>query len=282
MDARAARCTPIASNTSAVLPGRFRYGARRDRAGGVYHAAQRRLDHARDTRVSGQKNRNMTKPVRPELAPRHSRRRTAGQRSCFDRLSTTVTTFNVRRCGATRLRLLALSWCSRIVRRAVLLPNLTLRSPSSWSPPPARAAAPTSCAACRRHHRQEKLLPQPVFVSQGGGGARWDKRIRTKRGDPYTFLLARQTGRRAHTHRRRRRVDKFQTLGAIVFDTNAPRYENSPYRTLKDLLADARDKPKTISVGTTLPGGAHAMMHRLEKLSARGSTSCRSRAAPKP
>ena len=34
------------------------------------------------------------------------------------------------------------------------------------------------------------------------------------------------------------------------------------------LIAAAREKPKTISVGSTSPGGgAHSMMHRLEKLS---------------
>src|SRR4029453_3410809 len=64
-------------------------------------------------------------------------------------------------------------------------------------------------------------------------------------------------------------VDKFQPLGAIGFDLNAISVaENSPYRTLQDLVAAARDKPKTISVGTTSPGGgAHGMMYRLEKLS---------------
>jgi putative tricarboxylic transport membrane protein len=37
---------------------------------------------------------------------------------------------------------------------------------------------------------------------------------------------------------------------------------------LKELVAAAREKPKTISVGTTSPGGgAHSMMFRLEKLS---------------
>ena len=64
-------------------------------------------------------------------------------------------------------------------------------------------------------------------------------------------------------------VDKFQPLGAIGFDTNSIAVaKNSPFRTLKDLVAAARDKPKTISVGTTSPGGgAHSMMHKLEKLS---------------
>jgi len=119
---------------------------------------------------------------------------------------------------------------------------------------------------------KEKLLPHQVFVvnKPGGGGAVGQTYVAARRGDPYIFLLAAinlvaapiRTGLDIG-------VDKFQTLGAIGFDTNAISVaENSPYRTLKDLLAAARDKPKTISVGTTSPGGgAHSMMHRLEKLS---------------
>jgi putative tricarboxylic transport membrane protein len=64
-------------------------------------------------------------------------------------------------------------------------------------------------------------------------------------------------------------ADKFTPLGAIGFDLNSISVaENSPYRTLKELLAAAREKPKTISIGITFPGGsAHSMMYRLEKLS---------------
>ena len=64
-------------------------------------------------------------------------------------------------------------------------------------------------------------------------------------------------------------IDKFQPLGAIGLDLNSIAVaENSPYRTLKELLAAARSNPKTISVGITFPGGsAHGMMHRLEKIS---------------
>jgi putative tricarboxylic transport membrane protein len=119
---------------------------------------------------------------------------------------------------------------------------------------------------------KEKLLPQQVFVvnKPGGGGAVGQTYVAARRGDPYIFMLA-STNLVAAPIRTGLDigVDKFQTLGAIGFDTNAISVaENSPYRTLKDLLAAARDKPKTISVGTTSPGGgAHSMMHRLEKLS---------------
>jgi putative tricarboxylic transport membrane protein len=63
-------------------------------------------------------------------------------------------------------------------------------------------------------------------------------------------------------------ADKFIPLGAIGFDLNSIAVaENSPYRTLKDFLTAAREKPNTISVGTTSPGGgAHALIYRLGKL----------------
>src|SRR4051812_39954326 len=118
---------------------------------------------------------------------------------------------------------------------------------------------------------KEKLLPQPVVVQNrpGGGGAVGQTYVASRRGDPYVFLLA-ATNLVAVPIRTGLDIgaDKFQPLGAIGFDLNAISVaENSPYRTLKDLLAAARDKPKTISVGTTSPGGgAHAMMHKLEKL----------------
>ena len=119
---------------------------------------------------------------------------------------------------------------------------------------------------------KDKLLPQQVIVQNrpGGGGAVGQTYVAAKRGDPYIFM---QTAINLVTVPIRTGldlgVDKFTTLGAIGFDLNSISVaENSPYRTLKDLLAAARDKPKTISVGITSPGGgAHSMMHRLEKLS---------------
>jgi putative tricarboxylic transport membrane protein len=118
---------------------------------------------------------------------------------------------------------------------------------------------------------KEKLLPQPVYVvnKPGGGGAIGQTHVSTRRGDPYVFMLA-ATNLVAAPIRTGLDIglDKFQPLGAIGFDLNAISVaEVSPYRTLKDLIAAAREKPGTISVGTTSPGGgAHAMMHRLQKL----------------
>ena len=118
---------------------------------------------------------------------------------------------------------------------------------------------------------KEKLLPQQVFVvnKPGGGGAVGQTYVAGRRGDPHIFMLA-ATNLVAAPIRTGLDIgiDKFQPLGAIGFDLNAISVaEGSPYRTLKDLVAAARDKPKTISVGTTSPGGgAHSMMYRLEKL----------------
>src|SRR5262245_18694447 len=119
---------------------------------------------------------------------------------------------------------------------------------------------------------KEKLLAQPIFVvnKPGGGGAVGQTYVSARRGDPYIFLQA-ATNLVAAPIRTGLDIgaDKFHPLGAIGFDLNAISVaENSPYRTLKDLVAAAREKPKTISVGTTSPGGgAHSMMYRLEKLS---------------
>lgn len=118
---------------------------------------------------------------------------------------------------------------------------------------------------------KEKLLPQQVYVQNraGGGGTVGQTYVAGRRGDPYIFMQAAtnivsvpiRTGLDAG-------LDKFTPLGAIGFDLNSLCVAiDSPYRTLKEFIAAARDKPNTISVGITSPGGnAHYLMHRLEKL----------------
>lgn len=118
---------------------------------------------------------------------------------------------------------------------------------------------------------KEKLLPQQLIVQNraGGGGAVGQTYVASKRGDPYIMLLAAislvsvpiRTGLDAG-------IDKFQPLGAIGTDLNSVVVrEDSPYRSVKDLLAAARANPKTINIGITFPGGsAHGLMHRLEKI----------------
>jgi putative tricarboxylic transport membrane protein len=118
---------------------------------------------------------------------------------------------------------------------------------------------------------KEKLLPQPMVVvnKPGGGGAIGVTYAAGKRGDPYTIVLAAttlvtvplRTGLDVG-------LDKFQPLAAIGLDLNSLAVrEDSPYRTVKDLVAAARANPKSINIAITFPGGsAHGLMYRLEKL----------------
>jgi putative tricarboxylic transport membrane protein len=118
---------------------------------------------------------------------------------------------------------------------------------------------------------KEKLLPQPVFIQNraGGGGAVGQTYAASKRGDPYIILLAGtglitvplRTGLDAG-------LDKFQPLGVIGLDLNSLAVlDDSPFRSVKDLVAAAKAKPKTINVAITFPGGsAHQLIFRLEQL----------------
>jgi putative tricarboxylic transport membrane protein len=118
---------------------------------------------------------------------------------------------------------------------------------------------------------KEKLLPQPVFIQNraGGGGAVGQTYAASKRGDPYIILLAGtglitvplRTGLDAG-------LDKFQALGVIGLDLNSLAVrDDAPFRTVKDLVAAAKAKPKTINVAITFPGGsAHQLIFRLEQL----------------
>jgi len=119
---------------------------------------------------------------------------------------------------------------------------------------------------------KEKLLPQPVIIQNraGGGGAVGQTYAASKRGDPYVIFLA---GAGLITVPLRTGLDvgldKFQALGVIGLDLNSLAVrDDSPYRTVKDLVAAAKAKPKSINVAITFPGGsAHQLIFRLEQLS---------------
>jgi putative tricarboxylic transport membrane protein len=119
---------------------------------------------------------------------------------------------------------------------------------------------------------KEKLLPQPVIIQNraGGGGAVGQTYAASKRGDPYVIFLA---GAGLITVPLRTGLDvgldKFQALGVIGLDLNSLAVrDDSPFRTVKDLVAAAKAKPKTINVAITFPGGsAHQLIFRLEQLS---------------
>ena len=118
---------------------------------------------------------------------------------------------------------------------------------------------------------KEKLLPQPVVIQNraGGGGAVGQTFAASKRGDPYFILLA---GTSLITVPLRTGLDvgldKFQPLGVIGLDLNSLAVrDDSPFRTVKDLVAAAKAKPKSINVAITFPGGsAHQLLFRLEQL----------------
>src|SRR6476620_2845611 len=118
---------------------------------------------------------------------------------------------------------------------------------------------------------KEKLLPQPVIIQNraGGGGAVGQTFAASKRGDPYFILLA-GTGLITVPLRTGLDVglDKFQALGVIGLDLNSLAVrEDSPFRTVKDLVAAAKAKPKSINIAITFPGGsAHQLVFRLEQL----------------
>jgi putative tricarboxylic transport membrane protein len=118
---------------------------------------------------------------------------------------------------------------------------------------------------------KEKLLPQPLVIQNraGGGGAVGQTYVAGKRADPYILLVAGtslltvpvRTGLDAG-------LDKFQPLGMIGVDLNSIAVrEDSPYKTMKDLVAAARANPKSINIAITFPGGtAHSLMYRLEQM----------------
>ncbi|MPZ42752.1 MAG: hypothetical protein GEV05_04955 [Betaproteobacteria bacterium] len=91
---------------------------------------------------------------------------------------------------------------------------------------------------------KEKLLPQPIVIvnKAGGGGAIGQRYVASKKGDPYTILLA-ATGLITVPLRTGLDVgmDKFQPLGIIGLDLNSLAVrDDSPYRTVKDLVAAIR------------------------------------------
>ena len=119
---------------------------------------------------------------------------------------------------------------------------------------------------------RDKLLPQPLIVQNraGGGGAIAQSYVAGKRGDPYTVLSVAvavllsvpiRTGMDVG-------IDKFQPLGLIGVDLNGLAVrEDSPYRTVQDLVNAAKAKPKSINVAVGSIGAtAHFFIYQIERL----------------
>jgi putative tricarboxylic transport membrane protein len=119
---------------------------------------------------------------------------------------------------------------------------------------------------------KEKLLPQILIVQNrsGGSGAIAQNYVVSKRGDPYVLLSAAvsvvlsvpiRTGMDVG-------IDKLTPLGMIGLDLNALAVrEDSPYRTVQDLVNAAKAKPKSINIAIGSTGAtAHFFLYHIERL----------------
>jgi putative tricarboxylic transport membrane protein len=119
---------------------------------------------------------------------------------------------------------------------------------------------------------REKLLPQILIVQNrsGGSGAIAQSYVVGKRADPYVVLSAAvsvvlsvpvRTGMDVG-------IDKLTPLGMIGIDLNALTVrEDSPYRTVQDLVNAAKAKPKSINIAIGSTGAtAHYFLYHIEKL----------------
>jgi putative tricarboxylic transport membrane protein len=119
---------------------------------------------------------------------------------------------------------------------------------------------------------KEKLLPQILIVQNrsGGSGAIAQSYVASKRGDPYVVLSAAVSVVLSVPIRTGMDVglDKFHPLGMIGLDLNALTVrEDSPYRTVQDLVNAAKAKPKSITIAIGSTGAtAHYFLYNIERL----------------
>lgn len=118
---------------------------------------------------------------------------------------------------------------------------------------------------------KEKLLPQPVLVINkgGGGGAVALTHIAGRHGDPYTVLTV-AVGIVLTAYLRTGLdigPDKIQPLALLGFDSSALAVrEDSPYRTVKDLVEAARARPRSVTFAVASVGGAgHYFAYQVER-----------------
>lgn len=119
---------------------------------------------------------------------------------------------------------------------------------------------------------RDKLLPQILIVQNrsGGSGAIAQTYVAGKRGDPYVLLSAAVSVVLSVPIRTGMDVglDKFHPLGLIGLDLNALAVrEDSPYRTVQDLVNAAKAKPKSINIAIGSTGAtAHYFVYHIERL----------------
>jgi len=117
---------------------------------------------------------------------------------------------------------------------------------------------------------KEKLCPQTVTVvnRSGGGGAIAFAYVAGKKGDPHFWLTATTSflttpllGKSKYTYR------DFTGLANLAYDDFFITVKaDSPYKTMKDLIADAKKRPGQIRTGGTYAPGTDALIsHLLER-----------------
>lgn len=117
---------------------------------------------------------------------------------------------------------------------------------------------------------REKLTPHSIAVVNraGGGGAIAFAYVAGKKGDPHFWLTATTSflttpllGKSKYTYR------DFTALANLAYDDFFIAVRaGSPYKTMKDLIEDAKKKPGDIKVGGTYAPGTDALIsHLVEK-----------------
>jgi len=119
--------------------------------------------------------------------------------------------------------------------------------------------------------RKEKLVSQPIVISNkaGGGGAIAAVYAAQKRGDPH-IVVSFPTGMMLTAQLRSGLdvgLEKFQPLALLGFDLNCLMVNvDSPYKTVRELVAAAKAQPKTINVSIGSVGStSHMFVWTLER-----------------
>lgn len=110
---------------------------------------------------------------------------------------------------------------------------------------------------------KEKLLPQPIVVENkpGGSGAIAFAYVGGKKGDPY-FLLTAVTSFLTTPILRKSQInyDDFTPIANFAFDEYMVIVKaDSKYKSMKDVVADAKGHPKKITVGGTQLGSSDSI-----------------------
>lgn len=118
---------------------------------------------------------------------------------------------------------------------------------------------------------RDKLLPQPLVVSNkgGGGGAIAFNYVAGKRGDPYILLAVPSTVLLTAPLRSGLDIglDRFTPLASLGLDLNALTVAaDAPWKTMADFVAAAKREPGSIVIAFGSIGGtAHYLAYQIEK-----------------